>query len=216
VLVTMNTSMKAGSRGGSAVYQELINTARSVLMVAQDLENDDRRLVLPIKHNLIAKPPGASFTVGEGGVEWETEPVKLSGKAYQVQARMIEKNPLVLEETHEIHRVTKFLKNQLTPGRASSDWIQKRASYIDISYGTLRRAFKLLGCKATKVKNQWFWSLPDRPGSASEEDLNELIGAPDGEPCAITRESMPIWLKLDNEEEEKAAEAAKQKNEPVE
>jgi hypothetical protein len=67
ILVISNTSMKAGSRGGTVVYQELMNTARSVLMVATDLENEDRRLVLPIKHNLIAKPPDASFTVGEGG-----------------------------------------------------------------------------------------------------------------------------------------------------
>jgi putative DNA primase/helicase len=49
VLVTSHTSMKAGSRGGTVVYQELMNTAPSVLMVAKDLENDDRRLVLTIK-----------------------------------------------------------------------------------------------------------------------------------------------------------------------
>jgi hypothetical protein len=216
VLVTMNTSMKAGSRGGTAVYKELMNTARSILMVTQDLENDDRRLILPVKHNLIAKPPGASFTVGQEGVQWETEPVKLSSKAYQVQARMIEKNPLIFEETHEIHRVTKWLEDELTSGRASSDWVQKRASYIDISYGTLRRAFKILGCNATKVKNQWFWRLPDHPESVCEEKRNELIGAPDGESCAITRESMLIWLKIDNAEEAVAAEAAKPENKPAE
>jgi hypothetical protein len=216
VLVTMNTSMKAGSRGGAAVYKELMNTARSVLTVTQDLENDDRRLILPVKHNLIAKPAGASFTVGQEGVQWETEPVKLSSKAFQARAKMIEKNPLILEETHEIGRVTKWLENELTSGRASSDWVQKRASYIDISYGTLRRAFKILGCNAKKVKNQWFWSLPDRPESVCEEKRNELIGAPDGESCAITRESMPIWLKIDNAEEAKAAAEAKPSSEPAE
>jgi hypothetical protein len=216
VLVTMQTSMKAGSRGGTVLYRELMNTARSVLMVAKDLENEDRRLILPIKHNLIAKPPGASFTVGAGGVQWETEPVTLSSEAYQVRARMMEKNPLILEETYEIGRVTKWLENELTPGRASSDWVQKRASYIDISYGTLRRAFKILGCRATKVKNQWFWSLPERPESVCEEKRDELVGAPDGEPCAVTRESMPIWLRIDNAEAEKAAAESKPSDEAAE
>jgi hypothetical protein len=89
-------------------------------------------------------------------------------------------------------------------------------SYIDISYGTLRRAFKILGCNAKKVKNQWFWSLPDHPESVCEEKRNELIGAPDGESCAITRESMLIWLKIDNAEEAVAAEAAKPENKPAE
>jgi hypothetical protein len=110
------------------------------------------------------------------------------------------------EETEEESTVVR-------PFRLSQD-MEELQSCIDISYGTLRRAFKILGCKATKVKNQWFWSLPEHPESVCEEKRNELIGAPDGQSCAITRESMPIWLKIDNEEEAAAAEA-NQASEPT-
>jgi hypothetical protein len=194
--------MKAGSRGGTVVYQELLNTARSVLMVAKDLEDPQRRLVLSLKHNLTAQPDAVSFAVQDGVIQWGTEPRTLSGEDYQIQAQMMEKNPLIREETHELHRAMKLLKDELTVGRATSNWMRPKADYIDLSYGTLRRAFKILGCKATKQKNLWFWGLPDHPESASEEKLAELIGAPDGELCAIQRETMPIWLKLENEEEE--------------
>ena len=47
-------------------------------------------------------------------------------------------------------------------GQVSSDSIQRRAIEVDISYGTLRRASKLLECKVRKQNNQWFWSLPDQ------------------------------------------------------
>jgi putative DNA primase/helicase len=161
MLVTANTSMKAGSRGGTVVYQELMNTARSVLMVAPDLENPDQRLVLPIKHNLTARPPGFSFTVCDGVVQWGTEPIDLSSDEYRLLARRNEKLALVRDDVQEIERATNWLKDELALEPAPSEIVQRRASQIHLSYGTLRRAFKLLGGKVRKQKNQWFWSLPE-------------------------------------------------------
>ena len=162
VLVTTNSSMKAGSRGGAVVYHELINAARSVLMVGQDLEDPERRLVLSTKHNLTARPLGASFAVERGAVRWGGEPVQLSAEEYLVRARLKDKRRLIGEDVRELDRVTNWLEDELKDGQVSSDSIQRRAIEVDISYGTLRRASKLLECKVRKQNNQWFWSLPDR------------------------------------------------------
>ncbi|WP_397570729.1 AAA family ATPase [Schlesneria sp. T3-172] len=204
ILVVTNVTAKTGSRIRCAAYHELMNAARSVLLAAEDLEHPGQRLLLPVKTNLTATPAGRAFVIDEGRLVWNSEAVALSSADYQHQMAVKLKNPLVREEVYEIQRVTRWLKDQLTPGRASSIWIRSNASYYDISYSTLRRAFKSLGCRAMKVKNQWFWSLPGQDGPACEELLEEPLVSPEGDLLGIYRESMPYWLR-----EELAAEETK-------
>ena len=160
VVVTANTSMKAGSRGGTAVYLELMNIARSVLKVVPDLENMDQRLVLPIKHNLTARPAGVSFTVNDHVVEWGKEPIDLSGEEYQMQARRTEQMALVRDDDQEIQRAVNWIRQELSIEPEPQVLVQHRASQVHLSNGTLRRAYRLLGGKSCRKRTLWLWSLP--------------------------------------------------------
>lgn len=177
VLVTANTSMKAGSRGGTVVYQELLNTARSILMVAEDPKNPERRLVLPVKHNLTARPSGASFTVEQGIVRWDTDPVTAAEAGELSHGRSNPRCSLVAEETHELDRATKWLEGALQDGPVSAEMIERQATSVDISYGTLRRAGKVLEIKVRKQNQQWFWSLPEQPAPAPVQKEEPVAGS---------------------------------------
>lgn len=170
VLVTANTSMKAGSRGGTVVYQELLNTARSVLMVAEAPEQPDSRLVLPVKHNLTARPQGVSFTVEQGKVRWGTEAIDTAAAGDLRQSPLNLKQPLRRDDVCELDRAISWLKAELQGGPVAADTVQSRATQVDISYGTLRRASKVLECKVRKQSNQWFWSLPDQVEPVRKEE----------------------------------------------
>ena len=176
------------SRNGTVEYhlamahrEELINTSRSVFLVAKDLEHLCRRLLLPIKSNLCEEMTGLAFFVEQGDLDWDSESIPLTGEDYFLQAKEKLTNPLVREEVHEIHRATNWLREKLTPGRALSSWIRLGASGFDISYANLRQAFKILGCRITKEsRGRYFWQLHGKEFQASEEEQNTPLETPEG------------------------------------
>ncbi len=60
---------------GSVAYS---NASRAAWCVIADPNNPDRRLMLRVKNNLSADKTGMAFTIKDGRVVWELEPVKLS------------------------------------------------------------------------------------------------------------------------------------------
>ncbi|WP_157605522.1 AAA family ATPase [Schlesneria paludicola] len=164
IVIANSTSSRigrAGYRQNTIGNQELANSARAVLMVAQDLENDHRRLVLPVKLNLGANRPGLAFVIEGNAVTWNGDPIALTGDEYVTQANERLKSPLVREECSELDRVTHFLKHQLSEGYKPSVEVRMAAAENYIAYSTLRRAFRRLGCRTTKLgAGAWYWWLP--------------------------------------------------------
>ncbi len=153
---------RTGYRSGTIGNEELANSARSVLMIVQDLECEDQRLVLPVKVNLCRQSPGLVFSIRNDALEWSSKPIPLTGDEYFLQAKEKSRNPLVREERSEINRVTRWLRQRLSHGAVSSVQVRTDAVENEIAYTTLRRAFRQLGCQATKVRGigRWYWRLP--------------------------------------------------------
>jgi putative DNA primase/helicase len=57
---------------GSVAYA---NAARAVWCVVLDPENENRRLFLPAKHNLTEDKTGMAYTITDGRVVWESDPI---------------------------------------------------------------------------------------------------------------------------------------------
>ena len=162
-----------GFRSVSTGHLELATAARSVLMVAHDLEHLDLRLLIPVKVNLAPFRAGLSFRIeqirdeahpvtgSKVAVHWGEEPIAQTAQDYFQNAKALMRNRLILEEDDEISRASRWLKEQLSDGTGFASEIRNDAARSEISDATLNRAFHRLACRSIKIMpNKWCWRLP--------------------------------------------------------
>jgi len=183
VLVVANSKPsrvgETGLRSGTLGNPILAKAARSVWMVAQDLEIEDRRMLIPLKTNLCKNPNALTFTIRDGVVDWNPGRVGISGDDYFTQSKEKLRNPLVREEISEVSRVTNWLREQLQDGPVPSLRIRQDAAEHDIAYSTLRCAFRRLSCVSVKTwfanNWRWIWRMPGNPESRALYDESSAI-----------------------------------------
>jgi putative DNA primase/helicase len=146
----------------STTLQALMLSARSVWMIARDLDERKRRLLLPVKTNLSDDPDGMAYTMKHGRVRWEPASVSLTSDEFVVNTMARQRRALVEGDSNELNRVTNWLKEQLSQGPVLSSDIRKDARENDIRDITLRRALNGLGGETGKDKEtgKWYWRLP--------------------------------------------------------
>jgi hypothetical protein len=174
---------ETGLRSGTLGNPILANAARSVWMVAQDLEIEDRRLLIPLKTNLCKNPNAMTFTICDGVIDWNPGRVGMTGDAYFTQSKEKLRNPLVREEISEVSRVTNWLREKLEDGPVPSLRIRQDAVDHDIAYSTLRCAFRRLSCVSVKTwfanNWRWIWRMPGNPESRAMYDEASVITSAD-------------------------------------
>ena len=136
---------------------DFVAAARSVLGVAPDPEREGRMLLLPVKLNIAAKPPGLGFHRDDSGLVFDNEPVNLdAASAFSAAARR-DSPQMVVAKT--------FLRRVLGSGEAvAQKLVEAEAQESDISLATLRRAKKSLGVHSERhdgigQKGVWYWRL---------------------------------------------------------
>jgi len=147
---------------GAAMYRTMgslafVAAARAVWCVTKDQENPTRRLFLPVKNNLGNDTTGLAYSIIDGMIVWESEPVEVTAD------EAMDPNADDAPRT-ERAEATEWLRSQLirgTPVPAKS--ILGDAREHGIAEKQLRRAAKRLGVaiEKTGMRGGWTWTLPE-------------------------------------------------------
>jgi hypothetical protein len=126
-----------------------VAAARAVWQVMPDADDDDRRLLLPVKMNL-AKTGGLAFRLTDKGIHWETGSVEMSADDAEPQ-----EGESPREEARE------WIKAQLADGPVAAAEVKSRAQRDGIAKNTLERAKKELRVISTQTAEGWSWAMPE-------------------------------------------------------
>jgi putative DNA primase/helicase len=151
--------------------------ARAAYVVADDPDDETRRLFLNIKSNLAAKPPGRSYRlaqmpVQQNGVEvlasfvdWESGTVEDTADEIMAAIAGAAGDRTAKAEAME------FLAELLAAGPVPQKDVQRQADAAGFSWPTIKRAKRELGVKALREgvegergHGRWLWSRPENDG----------------------------------------------------
>ena len=143
-----------------------VAAARAAYVVARDLDDPVRRLVLPIKNNLGNDQTGMAYRIREERgvpyVQWERDPITITADE-------------ALAPAQDSQRSTRsdaadFLTSILGSLPVAVDTIKQEARAAGHSWSTVRRAKDAIGAKSKKSAfgEGWCWLLPVSRGSESK------------------------------------------------
>ena len=161
---TAETVRSTRQPGGPGV-KALSKVARAVWTIVRDLDVSNRRMLLPVIQASTTNPAGFAYVLRDSLIEWDTEPITITGDDYLIEAAVQVQRPLAREYQFEKERAAEWLYERLSAGRVASNIVRADAAENEISWGTLRRAFSSLGCRTSRERGkgrhgQWFWRLP--------------------------------------------------------
>lgn len=142
--------------------------ARVVWGITKDKDNDQRRLMLPLKNNLGTDNTGFAYAIescvledsdpiiGTSRVMWESEKITINpDEAFSGGAKDY-------TEHSTMENAKEFLREQLANGAIKANDVMKGAKGAGISEATLRRAKLDLKVVASQddFHGPWYWRLP--------------------------------------------------------
>jgi hypothetical protein len=148
--------------GGSIAFTAF---ARIVLAVAQLPDRDDRRVLVPVKNNLSSPPPALAYTIADGALTWEPEPVL----DCDVEA-LLSGLPGKRSQRRETDT---WLSALLTKGPVEVRQIRDEATAAGVAWRSVTRAKARLRVRSFRRgfsrDGQWFWALPDSKDATGEQ-----------------------------------------------
>jgi hypothetical protein len=166
VAIVAVTHLNKGA-GAKALYRAtgslaFVAAARAVWLVAKDADNPARRLLLPVKMNLCPDPTGMAYSIQDGMVCWEADPVELTGD--DALAAEFE-SPGDNDRRGQCDEAAEWLADTLSGCTVLAKEIPKWAKNNGITPATLRRAKETLGVISKRIgfgpESRVWWTLPD-------------------------------------------------------
>jgi putative DNA primase/helicase len=139
--------------GGSLAF---VAAARAVFGVAPDPDDEDRKLFLPVKLNIAAKPPGIGYRVTDHGIEWDGDPVTCTAAAAFGGTKRADSDLVAAAKD--------FLREALGDGQPVAQLlIEEGATERGISVKSLQVAKKSIGVQSKREGfgpgGLWYWQL---------------------------------------------------------
>ena len=189
VLVT-HLNKAAGTRvmyraTGSIAF---VAAARSAWVVVKDKDDDRRRLVLPVKNNLGDDQTGMAYSIIDGKVTWERDPVTIKADEALAPDRGGERTGKPGPAPSARTAAADWLREYLTGGPKPVAGIQKAAHEAGLSWsGAVRRAREQLGIKPYKGQfdDGWYWALPEGAQRQGQPLGPPATCSPSAEPAQV-------------------------------
>ena len=159
-------------RGGGSIG--IIGAARSGIVVAEDPEDPDRRILAHNKQNLCRPSASLVFTVetasnGVARIVWRGQS--------ELNASQILRPPVDEEEKSALAEAKEFLMDELRDGPMAAKQVKKNARDADIAERTLKRAKAELKVGSTKeADGSWTWSLPTKEAKGGQPPTVGPVG----------------------------------------
>ena len=132
-------------QGGMALYRALGSISytaapRAVHLVGTNPEDKEQRLILPIKLNVGKMPPGIAYRIVDGKILWD------KGEVNQTPESLLNFEHDASEEPSALVEAMDWLRLKLADGPRKSSELQCESRRDGISWATIRRAKKRIGC----------------------------------------------------------------------
>lgn len=152
---------------GKALYRGLGSidftaAARSVLVIAESLEDESKRVLAQAKNSLDAKGASIVFQITDDGFMW-------CGTSRVSADELLSQQPT--KHQHQRSTAKEWLRHTLQNRELAQQTIEEEARANGIGWRTIERAKAELGVIAFKTQGRWYWKLP---GSVHEPwDMRE-------------------------------------------
>jgi putative DNA primase/helicase len=162
ILLVVNSPSRA-SVSATHRMKPLESITQSAWWIGSDPYRPERRLMLPVKTNLIAKTPARSFVLNEGRVQWDCRPIWMDAERFQAETRERARLPLFEQEFSELARAMCWLRDFMRTEMFEYKNVKTAADFMGFSERTLRRAFCGLKGNSWRIPgtNSWAWKLRD-------------------------------------------------------
>jgi hypothetical protein len=146
---------------GSIAY---VAASRATWLITNDKDEHSRKLMIPVKFNIGAKPDGLAYKIiqnesNQPVVAWEKDPIDVD--ADEALAPDGSTAP-------ERNYAEEFLLEMLEDGEVPAKDIYEEAEAFDIAKRTLQRAKKKLeisayraGSEGVQGGGKWYWKMPE-------------------------------------------------------
>jgi putative DNA primase/helicase len=141
---------KALYRGQGSV--DFTAAARSVLVVAESLEDESKKVMAQEKSSLAPKGASLVFQIRDDGFHW-------CGISRVNADELVHQQPIKAQ--HQLRAAAEWLEGALTDGEQQRESLRVEADANGMAWRTVERAKSVLKIITFKRDEKWFWKLPE-------------------------------------------------------